>query len=231
MKSNWESKHEQRIRGTVETRSFACFQKPGEYATPVIFFVVSTTLFSFAAGTDNQLLKAIGPGVIWVAALLASMLSLDGIFRSDFEDGTLEQMLLAPAPMSLLVLAKIIAHWLSTGLPLIAASPLLGILMNLDTFSIAILVVTIALSTPVFSLVGAFGASLVVTQKKAGVLLSLLTLPLCIPVLIYSVSAVIAAAAELPITGHISLLCAFLVFSLTVAPFATAGSLRLMSGD
>ncbi len=207
------------------------FRNPGEYATPVIFFVVSTTLFSFAAGTDSQLLKAIGPGVIWVAALLASMLSLDGIFRSDFEDGTLEQMLLAPAPMSLLVLAKIIAHWLSTGLPLIAASPLLGILMNLDSFSIAILAVTIALSTPVFSLVGAFGASLVVTQKKAGILLSLLTLPLCIPVLIYSVSAVIAAAAELPITGHISLLCAFLVFSLTVAPFATAGSLRLMSGD
>ena len=207
------------------------FRNPGDYATPVIFFVVATTLFSFAAGTDNQLLKAIGPGVIWVAALLASMLSLDGIFRSDFEDGTLEQMLLAPAPMSLLVLAKIIAHWISTGLPLIAASPLLGILMNLDPFSIAILVVTIALSTPVFSLVGAFGASLVVTQKKAGVLLSLLTLPLCIPVLIYSVSAVIAAVAELPITGHISLLCAFLVFSLTVAPFATAGSLRLMSGD
>ena len=207
------------------------FRNPGDYATPVIFFVVSTTLFSFAAGTDNQLLKAIGPGVIWVAALLASMLSLDGIFRSDFEDGTLEQMLLAPAPMSLLVLAKIIAHWISTGLPLVAASPLLGILMNLDSFSIAILAVTIALSTPVFSLVGAFGASLVVTQKKAGVLLSLLTLPLCIPVLIYSVSAVIAAAAELPVTGHISLLCAFLVFSLTVAPFATAGSLRLMSGD
>ncbi len=207
------------------------FRNPGDYATPVIFFVVSTTLFSFAAGTDNQLLKAIGPGVIWVAALLASMLSLDGIFRSDFEDGTLEQMLLAPAPMSLLVLAKIITHWISTGLPLVAASPLLGILMNLDSFSIAILAVTIALSTPVFSLVGAFGASLVVTQKKAGVLLSLLTLPLCIPVLIYSVSAVIAAAAELPVTGHISLLCAFLVFSLTVAPFATAGSLRMMSGD
>ena len=207
------------------------FRNPGDYATPVIFFVVSTTLFSFAAGTDNQLLKAIGPGVIWVAALLASMLSLDGIFRSDFEDGTLEQMLLAPAPMSLLVLAKIIAHWISTGLPLIAASPLLGILMNLDSFSIAILVVTITLSTPVFSLVGAFGASLVVTQKKTGVLLSLLTLPLCIPVLIYSVSAVIAAAAELPVAGHMSLLCAFLVFSLTVAPFATAGSLRLMSGD
>ena len=207
------------------------FRNPGDYATPVIFFVVSTTLFSFAAGTDNQLLKAIGPGVIWVAALLASMLSLDGIFRSDFEDGTMEQMLLAPAPISLLVLAKIIAHWLSTGLPLIAASPLLGILMNLESFSIAILVVTIALSTPVFSLVGAFGASLVVTQKKAGVLLSLLTLPLCIPVLIYSVSAVIAAAAELPVTGHISLLCAFLVFSLTIAPFATAGSLRLMAGN
>ena len=205
-------------------------RNPGDYATPVIFFVVAATLFSIAAGTDLVVLKTIGPGVIWVSALLAAMLSLDGVFRTDFEDGTLDQMLIAPAPLSLLALAKVIAHWISTGLPLVVVSPVLGILMNLDFYSIAILVLTISLSTPAFSLIGAFGASLVVTQKKAGMLLSLLTLPLCIPVLIYSISAVIAAADGLPVIGHLSLLAAFLVFGLTVAPFAIAGALRVMAG-
>lgn len=207
------------------------FRNPGDLATPVIFFIVTVTLFSFAAGGDLDKLSTIGPGVVWAAALLSAMLSLDGIFRDDYEDGTLEQLLLAPPALSLLVLAKILAHWLSTGLPLIAVSPVLGILMNLDSNSIFILVVTIALSTPVFSLVGAFGAALVVTQKKAGILLSLLTLPLCIPVLIFSVLAVMAAASQQTVGGHLSLLGAFLVFSLTVAPFAIAGSLRLMAGD
>ncbi len=207
------------------------FRNPGDLSTPVIFFIVTVTLFSFAAGGDLDKLSTIGPGVVWAAALLSAMLSLDGIFRDDYEDGTLEQLLLAPSALSLLVLAKILAHWLSTGLPLIAVSPVLGILMNLDSNSISILVVTIALSTPVFSLVGAFGAALVVTQRKAGILLSLLTLPLCIPVLIFSVLAVMASASQQPVGGHLSLLCAFLVFSLTVAPFAIAGSLRLMAGD
>ncbi len=207
------------------------FRNPGDLATPVIFFIVTVTLFSFAAGGDLDKLSTIGPGVVWAAALLSAMLSLDGIFRDDYEDGTLEQLLLAPSALSLLVLAKILAHWLSTGLPLIAVSPVLGILMNLDSNSISTLAVTIALSTPVFSLVGAFGAALVVTQRKAGILLSLLTLPLCIPVLIFSVLAVMASASQQPVGGHLSLLCAFLVFSLTVAPFAIAGSLRLMAGD
>ena len=207
------------------------FRNPGDIATPVIFFIVTVTLFSFAAGGNLTMLSAIGPGVVWVAALLSAMLSLDGIFRNDYEDGTLEQLLLTPSSLSLLVLAKVLAHWLATGLPLIAVSPILGILMNLDSAAILILVVTIALSTPVFSLVGAFGASLVVTQKKAGILLSLLTLPLCIPVLIFSILAVTAAAAGQPVSGHMSLLGAFLIFSLTVAPFAIAGSLRLLAGD
>lgn len=207
------------------------FRNSGEIATPVIFFVVTVTLFSFAAGRDMYMLSAIGPGVVWVAALLSAMLSLDGIFRNDYEDGTLEQMLLAPSALSAQVLAKVLAHWLATGLPLIAISPILGILMNLDLTTTSVLVVTIALSTPVFSLVGAFGAALVVTQKKAGILLSLLTLPLCIPVLVFSILGVMAAASGQPVFGHLSLLGAFFVFSLTIAPFAIAGSLRLLAGD
>ena len=204
---------------------------PGDYTTPVIFFVVCTTLFSFTAGTDAQILKAIGPGVIWVAALLAAMLSLESLFRNDFEDGTLDQILTVPAPLPLLVLAKVLAHWICAGLPLLLVSPILGILMNLDSFSIAILALTIAISTPTFSLIGAFGASLVITQKKAGMLLSLLTLPLCIPILIFSISAVLAAAQQLPVSGHLLMLCAFLVFALTLSPFATAGALRVMLGN
>ncbi len=201
---------------------------PGDCTTPVIFFVVCTTLFSFIAGTDASILKSIGPGVIWVAALLASMLSLEGLFRSDYEDGTLEQILTSPAPLPLLVLAKVIAHWISAGLPLLLISPILGILMNLDFHSGLILVVTIAISTPTFSLIGIFGAALVITQKKAGMLLSLLTLPLCVPILIFSVSAVLAAADQLPVGGHLMLLSAFFVFALTVAPFGAAGALRVM---
>lgn len=201
---------------------------PGDYTTPVIFFIVCTTLFSFVAGTDSAILKAIGPGVIWVAALLSSMLSLEGFFRNDYEDGTLEQILTAPAPLPLLVLAKTLAHWISAGLPLLLISPILGILMNLDSFSTVVLIVTIAISTPTFSLIGAFGASLVIAQKKAGMLLSLLTLPLCVPILIFSVSAVLAAAEQAPVSGHLLLLSAFFIFALTLAPFATASALRVM---
>ena len=201
---------------------------PGDYTTPVIFFVVCTTLFSFVAGKDITVLKSIGPGVIWVSALLASMLSLEGLFRSDYEDGTLEQILTAPAPLPLMVLAKAFAHWISAGVPLLLISPILGILMNLDSHSTAILVVTIAISTPTFSLIGLFGAALVISQKKAGMLLSLLTLPLCVPILIFSVSAVSAAADQLPIGGHLMLLGAFFVFTLTLSPFGTAGALRIM---
>ncbi len=204
---------------------------PGDCTTPVVFFVVCTTLFSFAAGADTLVLKSIGPGVIWVAALLASMLSLEGLFRNDYEDGTLEQILMTPTPLPLLVLAKLIAHWISAGLPLLLISPILGILMNLDSYSMAILCVTIAISTPAFSLIGAFGAALVITQKKMGMLLSLLTLPLCVPILIFSVSAVLAAAEQLAVGGHLTLLGAFFVFALTLAPFGIAGTLRVMLGN
>ena len=207
-------------------------RNPGEHATTtIIFFVVVTTLFAFAGNADLSLLQIIGPTVIWVAALLAAMLSLEGLFKTDFGDGTLDQILTSPCPLSMLVSAKVAAHWITTGLPLVIVSPFMGILMGLDFELILILTATLGLSTPVFSLIGAFGASLVVAHKKPGVLLSLLTLPLCVPILIYSASAVNAAAAGLPITGHLSLLAGFFVLSITILPFATAGAIRITAGS
>ena len=203
----------------------------GDYATSVMFFVVATTMFSFAGDSNPQMLRQIGGGVIWVAALLSAMLSLDGLFRADYEDGSLDLLLSSPVPAFAVVAGKVCAHWISTGLPLIAISPVLGILMNLDRSGIWVLMLTLAASTPVFSLVGAFGASLVVAQKRAGVLLSLLVLPLCVPVLIFSITAVEAAQSGLPYGGHFSLLAAYLVFSATLAPLATAAALRITSGS
>ena len=202
----------------------------GDYATSIMFFVVITTMFSFAGDSNPQLLRQIGAGVIWVAALLSAMLSLDGLFRTDYEDGSLDLLLSAPVSTLAVVVGKVCAHWISTGVPLILISPLLGILMNLDRSGILVLFVTLAASTAVFSLIGAFGSALVVAQKRAGVLLSLLVLPLCVPVLIFSVTAVDAAQSSLPYGGHLSLLCAYLVFSLTLGPLATASALRITSG-
>ncbi len=203
----------------------------GDYATSVMFFIVVTTMFSFAGDSNPQMLRQIGGGVIWVAALLSAMLSLDGLFRADYEDGTLDLLLSAPVPAGAVVAGKVAAHWISTGLPLIAISPVLGILMNLDPSGIRALILTLSASTPVFSLVGAFGASLVVAQKRAGVLLSLLVLPLCVPVLIFSITAIDAAQSGLAYSGHLSLLGAYLAFSATLAPLATAAALRVTSGS
>ena len=203
----------------------------GDYSTPVIFFIVITTMFAFAGDSNPQLLTRIGAGVIWVSALLASMLSLDGMFRTDFEDGSLDQLLTAPFPTTVLIFAKVSANWILTGVPLICICPLLGILMNMNSYSIWMLMITLIISTPVFSLIGAFGASLLVTQKRTGMLLALLMLPLCIPVLIFSISAVANAQAELPLGGHLSLLLGYLILSLALSPPATAGALRITAGD
>ncbi len=202
----------------------------GDHAISVVFFVVVVTMFSFAGDSNPQMLRQIGGAVICVGALLSAMLSLDGLFRADYEDGALDLMLTAPVPAFAIVIGKVAAHWISTGAPLIAISPVLGILMNLDRSGIWALVLTLVASTPVFSLIGAFGASLVIAQKRAGVLLSLLVLPLCVPVLIFSIAAIDAAQSALPYSGHISLLAAYLVFSITLAPLATAATLRITSG-
>ena len=198
--------------------------------TPLIFFLVATTLFPLGLSPQPELLRQIAPGVIWVNALLATLLALESLFRTDFEDGTLEQILLSPAPAPVLVAAKITAHWVVTGLPLIVCAPLLAVMLGLPTNAWGVLLATLALGTPVLSLVGAIGVALTVGLRRGGALLALLVLPLYIPVLIFAAHAVEAAAAGVPVTGQLLLLAAMLVFALTLAPIAAAGALRITVG-
>ena len=201
-----------------------------EMINPLLFFVLVTSLFPLGVGANPNMLQTIGPGIIWVAALLAALLSLDGIFRSDFEDGTLEQLLLSSHPVSVLVLAKVLAHWLITGLPLLLVSPLLGVLLGLPAEGITTLLITLLMGTPVLSLLGAVGVALTVGLRKGGMILSLLVLPLYVPLLIFAASAVDTAAAGLPVTAHLSLISALLVLALSLSPVATAAALRISLG-
>ena len=203
------------------------FRHRAEMANPLLFFVIVVTLFPMGITPEARILETIAPGVIWVAALLAAMLSLDTLFRSDFEDGALEQILLSPHPAAVLVLAKVLAHWLVTGLPLILVAPLLGVLLALPGEAMWVLVATLALGTPVLSLVGAIGTALTVGLRRGGVLLSLLVLPLYIPVLIFGSNAVGTAADGLPVIGQLYFLGALLVLALTLAPLAIGAALRI----
>ena len=206
------------------------YRHRSEAVNPLFFFVLVVTLFPLGVGADAKLLTAMGPGVIWVAALLAAMLSLDGIFRSDFEDGTLEQLALSAHPLSVLVLAKVIAHWLVTGLPLLLMAPMLGVLLSLSGAQTRVLMATLALGTPVLSLVGAIGVALTVGLRRGGVLLSLLVLPLYVPVLIFASNAVQAAGSGLPVSGQLFMLGALLVLALVLTPWPTAAALRISLG-
>jgi heme exporter protein B len=206
------------------------FRRRSELANPLLFFLIVVTLFPLGVGPAPQTLAEIAPGVVWVAALLAALLSLDAIFRSDFEDGSLEQLVVSPHPVAVLVLAKVIAHWLVTGLPLTLMSPLLAILMNLPGQAIPTLVATLALGTPVLSLIGAIGVALTVGLRRGGVLLSLLVLPLYIPVLIFAASAVGSAAMGLEANAQIAFIGALLSLALILAPPATAAALRVSLG-
>ena len=167
------------------------------------------------------------PGVIWVAALLAAMLSLDSIFRSDFDDGSLEQMLLSPHPVSILVLAKVCAHWLVTGLPLLLTAPLLAAMLGMSNSALPTLLLTILLGTPILSLIGAIGVALTVGLRKNSIILSLLVLPLYVPVLIFAASATENAAVGFDPSAQIYMLLAFLLFSISLSPWATAAALRM----
>lgn len=199
----------------------------GDIFNPLLFFILVVTLFPLGIGPEPQVLTRVAPGIIWVAALLASMLSLERLFKADYNDGTLEQMLLSPQPLSLLVLAKVLAHWILTGVPLILVAPLLAVLLHLDGNSYGALMATLALGTPVLSLLGAIGVALTVGLRKGGVLLSLLILPLYIPVLIFATSAIDAAGLNLAYDGQLAILAAMLVGSLILAPFAIGASLRV----
>ena len=195
--------------------------------TTLIFFAIVVSLFPLGIGPEPETLRLIAPGIVWVGALLASMLALEQIFSADHRDGTLEQMLLTPQPFSLLVVGKVMAHWLVSGLPLVAMSPVLGLQYDLSWEGLRTLIVSLLLGTPTLSLIGAIGAALTLGLRSGGVLLALLVLPLYIPVLIFGAGAVEATVSGLGGQSHLSMLAAILVASLVLAPLATAAALRV----
>lgn len=194
---------------------------------PLWFFLIVITLFPFSVGPESALLAQIAPGVIWVAALLAALLVMDRLFRDDLLDGSLEQQLLLPTPLPGVVMAKVLAHWMMTGMPLLLVSPLAALLLGMNAHSAGVLFLTLLLGTPTLSFIGSVGAALTVGLKRGGVLLSLLVLPLSVPMLIFASAACEAAAAGLPVDGYLAVLGAFLAGSATLCPFATAAALRL----
>ncbi|MBS0970324.1 heme exporter protein CcmB [Chimaeribacter arupi] len=203
------------------------FRNRAEIVNPLWFFLIVITLFPLGIGPEPQLLARIAPGVVWVAALLASLLSLERLFRDDLLDGSLEQLLLLPTPLAITVAGKVCAHWLVTGLPLLLLSPLLALLLSLDFPTWRAVAFTLLLGTPTLSFIGAIGAALTVGLRKGGVLLSLLVLPLSIPVLIFASGAIQAAANGMAIDGYLAILGAMLAGSITLAPFAAAAALRI----
>ncbi|WP_349431276.1 heme exporter protein CcmB [Methylomarinum sp. Ch1-1] len=203
------------------------FRRRAEIANPLFFFVLIVTLFPLGIGAQPKLLQAMAPGIIWVSALLAAMLSLDSLFRSDFDDGSLEQMLLSSHPISVLVLAKILAHWLVTGLPLLLVAPLLALFLGMPEQALGTLLITLVLGTPVLSLIGAIGVALTVGLRRGGMILSLLVLPLYIPVLIFASNAVDMAATGLPVSAQFNILAAILLMALVLAPLPAASALKM----
>jgi heme exporter protein B len=194
--------------------------------TVVVFFIIAVALFPFGVGPEPGILARIGGGVIWVAALLAAMLSLERLFQTDFEDGSLELLSLEPVALEIVVLAKVLGHWLTTGVPLIVASPILALLMNIHADGYATLLIALALGTPTLSLIGAVGAALILGARRGGVLLSLLVLPLYIPILIFGVAAVDVAIGGFPAQTHLVILAAILLAALPLCPWAAAAALR-----
>jgi heme exporter protein B len=199
----------------------------GDTIAVVTFFVIAIVLFPLGVGPELAVLSRIAAGTIWVAALLAAMLSLDRLFLADHDDGSLDLILLAPLPLEAVVLAKCLAHWIVTGVPLIIVAPLLAILMNLSFDGFATLILAMLLGTPILSLVGAIGAALTVGVRRGGTLVPLLVLPLVIPVLIFGVGAIDASIAGTSASGPLMVLGAMLLAALVLAPWATAAALRL----
>ncbi|MDR5899172.1 heme exporter protein CcmB [Halomonas vilamensis] len=215
------------LTATLKRDLVLMLRRRGEVLNPLVFFALVITLFPIGISPDPELLALIAPGLLWVAALLAALLSLDSLFRSDFDDGSLEQLLLAPQPLAALTLAKVAVHWLLTGLPLALMAPVLGIMLALPAGSYLVLAVSLALGSATLSLIGAIGAALTVGLSRGGVLLSLLVLPLYIPVLIFGAGAVQAAIAGDSVSAHLAILGALLAAALMLAPWAIAASLRI----
>jgi len=203
------------------------FRAPQELINPILFFVIVASLFPLAISPDANILRMIAPGVIWVAALLATLISLNRLFKSDYDDGSLEQLVISPNPLSILAVAKIVSHWLLTGLPLIIITPLIGIMYGLSWTGIYVMMLSLLIGTPILSFLGGIGSALTVGLRSSGVLLTLVVLPFYIPVLIFGAGAVAAAVSGLPYDGQLAILGALLVLTITLCPFAIAGSLRI----
>lgn len=202
-------------------------RRRADVLTTLIFFVIVASLFPLGVGPETAVLRMMGPGVVWVAALLASMLALGRLFAGDYADGTLEQLTLSPQPLSLLVLSKVLAHWLVTGLPLVIVAPIIGLQFDLGADALLILIASLLLGTPTLSLIGAIGAALTLGLRGGGALLSLLVLPLYVPVLIFGAGAVEAGSAGLGAAAHLSVLGALLLIALVFSPWATAVAVRI----
>ena len=215
------------MRALLRRELALAMRQKGEVLTPLVFFAVVASLFPLGVGAESALLLRMAPGVLWVSALLAAMLSLQRQFATDYADGSLEQMAISSTPLGLLVAAKALSHFLLSGLPLVLVAPVLGVQFGLDGRALGILTLSLLLGTPTLSLIGSIGAALTLGVRGAGVLLSLLILPLYIPVLIFGAGAVEADAAGLGAGGHLSLLAALLVLSAFFAPLATTAALRI----
>lgn len=203
------------------------FKQRSEVINPLFFFIIVVSLFPFGIGPEPNTLALIAPGVVWIAALLATLIAADSLFQQDFDDGTLEQMVLSPEPLYFTVMAKVLVHWLVTGFPLTLIAPLLGVLLHLSQQSIMVLVLTLLIGTPVMAFVNAIGAALTVGVRQSGVLIPLIVLPLHIPVLIFATATVQADAEGFTIRGQLSLLLALLLAAATLAPLAISAALKI----
>ena len=215
------------LQCVIQRDLLLAFRRRSDVLTTLFFFIIVVSLFPLGVGPEVGLLRTMAPGILWVAALLASMLALGRLFALDYADGTLEQMLLAPEPLTLIVIGKIIAHWLVSGLPLVLLAPLLAVQFDLPGESILVLFYSLLIGTPVLSLVGAIGAALTLGVRGGGVLVSLLVLPLYIPVLIFGAGAVGAEVSGLGSAAHLLLLGGVLAAAAALAPWATAAALRI----
>jgi len=199
----------------------------GDIASPVMFYIMVTTLFPLALSPEREVLRNLGPAVLWIAALLATLLSLNALFRSDVDDGSMEQLVIGPHPLALVMLGKTFAHWLLSGLPLVLLAPVLGITYHLPVEAVGALCLTLLLGTPTLSLLGSIGAALTAGVRQSGGLLAILVLPLMLPVLMFGARATELAASGEDISGPLYLLGAFLVLSLTIVPLASAAAIRI----
>ncbi len=202
------------------------YRRRSEAFTPILFFLIVISLFSIGIGPNSEEISQWGPGMIWVTSILSTLLGLGLLFQSDYEDGSLEQLVISPHFLPMLALSKVIAHWIITGVPLVLISPLVGLTLQIDAIAVKTLVYSLLLGTPTLSLIGAVGAALTVGLKRGGLLLSILILPLYVPILIFGANAVQSAIHGMPVTGHLYILGAFLSLSLGLAPFAIGGALR-----